>query len=102
MENKDFDIMLDDYIAFQVELKLTELRLQDSQKKIDEIQSDIDKYSMVALYVHIVGDLYAKKLDAEVEHERLEKYFAQLKAREKGFEGRKKDVIEDTFGPQMS
>lgn len=102
MENKDFENMLDDYIDFQVELKLAERLLQESQKRIDEIQADIDKYSMVALYVHIVGDLYAKKLDAEVEHNKLEARYAELRARAKGFEGRKKDVIEDTFGSQMS
>lgn len=107
MEKEKIDnlnVMIDDYVAHKTDLEKASTMLDCKRKELDYVRKLYSMYEDIAIYRGVVEDLSNRLQTLLSEVKALEKIENELKARDKGFEGTRRDVIaeltEETFENQ--
>ncbi len=92
----------EDYIDLTNQKSATEAKSEELANSIQRIDKLISRYSNIALYAGVVGDLMVERQDVIEEYERTQNKIAELTKTLKGFEGVKRELLETVqAAPEM-
>lgn len=94
---KELNEMIDEYVIQKTDVEKVRTMIQEKTIQMDTFSRLIDRYSSIAIYRGVVNDLVSEFQSVKKEVEQLTEELSKLEARDKGFEGRRVDVIEDVL-----
>lgn len=94
---KDLMLMIEEYSDFKAELAVAKALLEAKQKELADIHEQISRYDGIAIYEGVMRDLFEKIQVVDAEVKQYQDIVAKLEANAKGFENRKKDVVDEIY-----
>ena len=97
LKYNDLMLMIEEYSDFKADLAVARALLEAKQAELEDIHAQVERYENIAIYAGVVQDLFAKIQVVNAEVKQYKEIVANLEARIKGFEDRKKDTVEEIY-----